>query len=273
MTSVFPRPADRPQHLEIQDNLTAAKQFFPTETGGFFVDLLDEPVGIGPLMRANRITARICTREPFQGSGVSALPRPELLYNTLFGVAMADGLLITTIGPGSTLATGSPILSPLRRGPQDGVLAVPHHRSPIQEAVASVRRSLPGWSEERLGSLFGVSRQAWRAWESGSAQPRARARRRIHHLERILLLRGDRTNQQPAIDWFESSVGEGGPSPLDLWRARRDDVVALLAAAVRSDVSRDVELAPTVSLDLSRDDASVADRLEDARGVTQLGGE
>lgn len=107
----------------------------------------------------------------------------------------------------------------------------PGRVSRVAPAMNAIALALPSWSETELASLFGVTRQAWRAWRRGEYEPRSAKRRKLYSLQRILDLRRAIANEPPQA-WFERPQRDG-MSPADLWTQGRTDVVNL-QAAVRS---------------------------------------
>jgi hypothetical protein len=124
------------------------------------------------------------------------------------------------------------------------------------EATAAIRALLPEFSEEALGRLLGVTRQAWRDWASGATLPRSKKRRRIYRLRRILELRRAVASDPSVATWLESPVSRRDlRTPAELLEAGRDDLVAALASSVTGPLGEEFEVEPVelgVPLDLEK---------------------
>jgi hypothetical protein len=88
---------------------------------------------------------------------------------------------------------------------------------PYGDAARRVASWLPNWSESRLGGLFGVTRQAWRAWTSDVSVPRSETRARLiqvaHAFDFV-----DANADQSVAAWMEQP----------LWTDRMDTPESLL---------------------------------------------
>jgi DNA-binding XRE family transcriptional regulator len=90
---------------------------------------------------------------------------------------------------------------------------------------------LSNWPQQRLGSLFGVTRQAWREWESGRSQPRAKTRARLINVLHTIRSVSARQGSAGVGGWLETPVWPGRTTtPEDLIRDGREGLVTALTA-------------------------------------------
>jgi DNA-binding transcriptional regulator YiaG len=100
-------------------------------------------------------------------------------------------------------------------------------RDDIGPVLSEIRQTLSEWSESRLASLFGVSRQTWRAWARQDSRPRPRHRANIRLLRHILraVLDGGRS-----ASWFEEPLWpERADTPELLFQQGRAEILPALA--------------------------------------------
>jgi hypothetical protein len=103
--------------------------------------------------------------------------------------------------------------------------------SAIGTAVREVARYLPSWSQKRLADMFGVSRQSWRDWYAGRAQPRGSRRGQLLQVTNALRTRESAVGDPEA--WFETPIWPGRTdTPESLIRDGREGLVAALALRV-----------------------------------------
>jgi len=115
----------------------------------------------------------------------------------------------------------------LTQSPDLGALLTPIQSvSPLLHEISTY---LPQWSQARLGRMFGVTRQAWRDWIAGRAEPRDDRRARMVQVAHALRVRAQVAGEAPSR-WFEAPVWPGrAETPESLTTEGKDRLVSTLA--------------------------------------------
>jgi hypothetical protein len=143
-----------------------------------------------------------------------------------------------------------------------------------KRAVAATTKAihdlLPELSETELGSLVGVTRQAWREWSAGKSLARSKRRRRLYRLRRLLELRQALAPDESLALWIESPVStRDSRTPAELLAAGREDLVAALAASQTvDDVADRFEVEP-IDFGVPVDRGEAANGLQAAREIAR----
>jgi hypothetical protein len=136
--------------------------------------------------------------------------------------------------------------------------------------VTSIQSLLPGFSEEDLGRLIGVTRVAWRDWQKGLRAARSRNRRQLLKLRQILQLKQRTSPETFLTHWLDTPVGgELRTTPAELLAGGRVDLVAILAARSPAPEGDGIALRAPLDLGGLADAERTAEALENQRLYSQ----
>ncbi len=193
-------------------------------------------------------------------AGLSGLVLPGASSKSLTAASFGMGELTMGSQPFRALvAPDPPVQTRTREVPQRD----------IQELTAAIEAALPELSQTVIARMFGVTRQGWRDWRSGSSMPRSKKRRRIYGFQRILDLRRTVAPGQSAGLWLEAPISvRDSRTPADLLAAGRDDLVAALAASVIAAPATDEFEVQEIDLGVQTNDEEAEKALQIAREIT-----